>query len=282
MEEIMVQNNRVLITVGMLVLLGLALSQAIEIALAQYNEQSISEIMVVYGIARALNAAISMLQGTNLNLAVLSLSVGEVLNPLNDLIERFSWVVLTAAASIGLQKVLLSILVSKSAGALIAVGVGFYLATLWMRQASQYRTIAFKFVTILLFVRFSLTLVVLANYGIDNFYLTEQKEQATQQIMVTQQSVQSASEFAIDENNLNGESASLFDKMKNTYDSAKAGLTNTTDQVSELSLSIESSISSIMDLIVLFVLQSIILPLLFLFGLYKGLSWLLGREFNVH
>jgi hypothetical protein len=68
----------------------------------------------VFAVARTLNGVISAAQGTEVALEPggvgVVLSVGEILDPINDLIERFSAVMLIAASSLGLQALLLNIL----------------------------------------------------------------------------------------------------------------------------------------------------------------------------
>lgn len=67
----------------------------------------------VYAVARGINAIISTAQGTELSIEPAGVGVtftpGEILDPLNDLIEQVSTVLLIASASIGIQKIVLGI-----------------------------------------------------------------------------------------------------------------------------------------------------------------------------
>tara|TARA_R110002049_G_scaffold209651_1_gene380562 strand:+ start:1640 stop:2335 length:696 start_codon:yes stop_codon:yes gene_type:complete len=67
----------------------------------------------VYAVLRGLNAVISMAQGTELAIEPmgvgLTLTPGELLDPLNDMIEQVSTVLLVASASIGIQKIILDL-----------------------------------------------------------------------------------------------------------------------------------------------------------------------------
>lgn len=75
--------------------------------------QMLKVTLTVYAVARGLNAAISVAQGTEVSIEPLgvglTLTPGEVLDPLNDLIEQFSLVLLMASASLGVQKILLTL-----------------------------------------------------------------------------------------------------------------------------------------------------------------------------
>ena len=65
---------------------------------------------VTFAAARALNAAISLAQGTEFTMGVgaqVTLSVGEILDPVNDLVEAFSNFMLLATVAFGIQKALL-------------------------------------------------------------------------------------------------------------------------------------------------------------------------------
>lgn len=75
--------------------------------------QMLKITLTVYAIARGLNAVISMAKGTEVSIEPLgvglTLTPGEILDPLNDLIEQFSLVLLIASASLGIQQILLAI-----------------------------------------------------------------------------------------------------------------------------------------------------------------------------
>jgi hypothetical protein len=62
--------------------------------------------------ARALNAVISVAQGTEVSLQPLGVGVtlapGQLLDPVNDLVEKFSDLMLMASVAFGVQKVLIS------------------------------------------------------------------------------------------------------------------------------------------------------------------------------
>ena len=69
--------------------------------------------LVTFALARTLNGLISAVQGTEIALQPagvgITLTPGEILDPLNDLVERFSWIMLGASISLGVQQVLLDV-----------------------------------------------------------------------------------------------------------------------------------------------------------------------------
>jgi len=68
--------------------------------------------LVTFGAARALNAAVSVLQGTEVSLQPLgfgvTLTLGQVLEPVNRVVEQFSTVMLYATVAFGIERVLVS------------------------------------------------------------------------------------------------------------------------------------------------------------------------------
>ena len=69
--------------------------------------------LVSFASARALNAVISVVQGTEVVVHPLgvgiTLALGQVLDPINDLAEQFSSIMLLASVAFGIQKLLLTV-----------------------------------------------------------------------------------------------------------------------------------------------------------------------------
>ena len=76
-----------------------------------YVETTMARAAYTFAIVRGLNGMISVIQGTEIAVSPagigLNLSVGEVLDPINDLAERFSWIMLASTASLGVQRILM-------------------------------------------------------------------------------------------------------------------------------------------------------------------------------
>ncbi len=261
-----------------LAVLAIAMSQLLERTLIwNYQENSIAGAFTIYAIARALNAAISMLQGIDIDAFILSISIGELLDPINDLIERFSWIVMMAIASLGIQKVMLSVVVSKGANLLLGAVVISYLASIWFKPLMPYRNVKYKAVCIFLFIRFSLTMVFLCNYVLDYYYFNEQKSAAQATLIETHDVVENSSLLANSDINA---SDSFLGKVKKTYSETKENIDDMKRKVTDITGSVENSISSLLDLIVFYILQTVLLPVAFLFFFYKTLKVMLNMEFK--
>lgn len=73
----------------------------------------------IYAISRSLNAAISVVQSAEVSLIVAKVDIGELLDPVNDAVERFSTVMTWATASLLVQKFIIT-LVGSTAYKMIA------------------------------------------------------------------------------------------------------------------------------------------------------------------
>jgi|AntAceMinimDraft_5_1070358.scaffolds.fasta_scaffold54780_2 signal transduction histidine kinase len=144
--------------------------------LDQYSSQDISASVasagVIYGTARGINALVSVLQGTELNIVLVPLSIGEVLDPVNDLIERFSEVILVALASLALQKIVLAVVSHTLFNIVLLIAAVATGISLFMQYPRLHSTMLRVFL-IVAFFRFSLGLVVLANSWVDATFLNE-------------------------------------------------------------------------------------------------------------
>jgi hypothetical protein len=78
----------------------------------------------IYAISRTLNAAISVVQSAEVSLVVAKVDVGELLDPVNDAVERFSTVMTWATASLLVQKFIIT-LVGSTAYKMIATLAAF-------------------------------------------------------------------------------------------------------------------------------------------------------------
>ena len=159
-------------TVGLVVL---AWSGVLDGLSAQYIDNALIGSGAIYATARGINALVSVLQGTEMNAFLLTFTVGELLDPINDLIERFSGVMMLAIGSLAMQKILLEVVSHTTFNILLTVLGGGVIATLIWGTARQYAALSkFFFVTVI--TRFSLALVVLANSWADIIFLEEADE----------------------------------------------------------------------------------------------------------
>ncbi|TDG11659.1 hypothetical protein E2F43_18280 [Seongchinamella unica] len=126
----------------------------------------------IYATARGINALVSVLQGTEMNAFLLTFTVGELLDPVNDLIERFSGVMMLALGSLALQKILLEVVSDATFNILLTVLGVAVIATSYFGFDSTYRKLA-RFFLVTVVIRFSFALMILANSWADAVFLDE-------------------------------------------------------------------------------------------------------------
>ena len=102
MQLINTQWNKILIGFLSTIIIALALSYTLDVKGKDLVDKSFTESVVVFGSAKALNAVISLAQGTELDLPFVTVAIGEVLDLINDLIEQFSFVMLASMVSLGI------------------------------------------------------------------------------------------------------------------------------------------------------------------------------------
>jgi len=148
-------------------------------------DSSFKQALGVFATAKALNGVISLAQGTEVGPPGVTISIGEILDPINDLVERFSWIMLASLASLGIQKILMNIVSFGGFELLLILSlvVSNILYFINLKKHEQNKKIFFKFTILLIFIRFSMPLMVMANeYVYENFvqqsYSIERSEDA--------------------------------------------------------------------------------------------------------
>ena len=224
----------------------------------RYTTKALTQATVTYGITRGINSVVSVLQSTEVSIGIASVSPGEFLDPLNDLIERFSWITMMAMASLGFQKLLLLMASSLFFKIFLTFSGILFLGSLFMRDTNKQNALLRLFM-IALFLRFAVGAVVFANNFVEHYFLEHTKTEATQSLSVTKLSL-------TDINSKNQQNkSSLWDGLKDSLSSIDE---------EEIKAQTEKATKNILDLTVAYVAQAIIFPLLFLWTFYRLLIWI--------
>lgn len=232
-----------------------------------YTESGFKRALITFGIARGLNGIISAVQGTEIALQPAGVGVnftpGQILDPVNDLVERFSWVMLTCSTSLGTQRVLLDMTAWPGFTLLIVALSCAILLAIWFPQKANGRIyrITCKSAAILLIIRFTIPMIAIANEGVYHYFLAPQYEHSKQQLEQTTDAIgRIHSEQREDASSQPG---SLLDEAKQLYESASRQI-DIDAHIEEYKAAAENVSEYTIDLIVVFVLQTIIFPLLFI------------------
>lgn len=174
-------QHRIWILVGMVGLVALGWSNILDQISTAYIDHAFLGAGAIYATARGINALVSVLQGTEIDLWLATFTVGELLDPLNDLIERFSSVMMFALGSLALQKILLEFVSHSTFNILLTVLGAGAIASSFIGTPRQYHFLSRLFLVTAM-IRFSLAIVVLANGWVDHIFLEKNDERRHQRM----------------------------------------------------------------------------------------------------
>jgi hypothetical protein len=273
-------KKRLLWTAVIVLALAGAITGHVDRASEEQAENALRNALVTFAVARTLNGVISAAQGTEVALEPggvgVVLSVGEVLDPINDLIERFSTVMLIASSSLGLQALLLNITSWWGVTAMLFAAAAAFLVVLWAPRsvAAIYAGPAVRILLILLFVRFAAPVLIVGTTVISDAFLAPEQEAATAILRDTTAEIEQINEEA---QPASGDEQTLMDRLGEMIDNSLESI-QVGDRLKELKESASNAAEHIVSLIAIFVLQTILLPLLFLWLFMEGLKGIASRS----
>jgi hypothetical protein len=228
----------------------------------QQTDAGLKRALISFATARTLNGVISAIQGTALSITPFgvgtTLTPGQILRPINEVVAQFSELMLAASIAFGVMKVLISIGSFWAVSLLMtvfAVGWGWYR---WRGQRSPIGIERILFV--LLFVRFAMPLVTVGSDAVFQGFMQDDY---------------SASQKAIEGNR--GE----LEKLAPTIDQGTTGKSysdqakdwwqkvNPVEWLKNLNQVANLAIEHVIKLIVVFLMQTLVVPLLLFWALYK-------------
>ncbi len=263
-----------------------------------YVDEAFERAMITFGLARATNAIISLMQGTELDLQPwgigVTLSIGEVLDPINDMVERFSWVMMVSLISLGIQKFLIEISPWLSVQLLLACGVVFIGAGAWPCRHVRYNlsTLGRRLVFFALVVRFCIPCVAYINnqtyaYFLDDKYLTAKAE-----VEVGNQDLRALSRISAEVDHVQkqqggSEEQGLLARSRGFFNQVKASLSikqwqqKMDEKFEAVKEKSSRMVRSFLELMTVFFLNTILLPVGFLWGLLQLLRVFSGSRILV-
>jgi hypothetical protein len=245
---------RALVAILVVLLVSLSSTRLLDDYVDDYTNQSITNAALTYATARGINALVSMMQSTEIEAGFVvvtgSVTVGELLDPLNDMIERFSSVMTWVLASLAAQKVLLLIASHQLFLYLVAVLGMSALLLLFYGQPKAQNLVVRSFLVVV-FIRFALGLAIALNSGVDYLFLNQQlqaNEAEIENFQMNLTSVDPAEE-------LDG------DSIRDTVIAFWQGLS-----MEELNLKVSRGIENFINLVAIYLLKTILFPLGFFYG----------------
>ena len=221
MKTFIIKNwNKLLLVIFTLLSLCLALSFTIDDNAKKLVDESFKQSVIVFGSAKALNAVISLAQGTQINLPFVTVAVGEILDPINDLVEQFSLVMLASMVSLGIQKILLNFVTTDIYNYLLFTSIIIFNFWLFKRFTNdeKIRNLFFKITFILLFLRFAIPMMAYVNEVSYNYFVKPQYniEELNKDILDVKDNVSKINQETITQK----QDSSFFNKVMEKFDSS--------------------------------------------------------------
>lgn len=254
-------------------------------------DEGFKRALTSFAVARVLNGVISVAQGTEISIAPgglgANLTPGQILDPVNDLVEQFSELMLIASVAFGIMKILLNI---GSFWVFSATLSGVAMAWAAFKLTGRVPpTLLTKFLLVLIFVRFSIPIVTVGSDAIFKQFLEEKFKASqtaiegsekqlsslkppteTQPATLVQQTVVSTQPTAQPV-----QSNGWFDRAKDVIAAIprvigeKMGQYDPRLYIENLKEQAALLVNHIINLIVIFVLQTIVIPLVLIWALYR-------------
>lgn len=259
--------RRVLIVVLALALLALAWLEPADGSAEAQTQRMLSRALVTFAVARSLNGVISVIQETEVAVQPGGLGVqlapGQILDPVNDLIEQFSWVMLASAASLGIQRLLLEVSQWPGVSLLLTATIAIWIGLLLHRRRPDWRQMAARAVLLALFLRFAVPCVSLVSDAVYRVFLDPVYASATESLDRTQASLTQLHDEAAAE--AEGENASGW----SAWWGRATDQFRVRERIEAYQALFAELAEDIVQLVAVFLLQTILLPLLFLWVLIR-------------
>ena len=220
-----------------------------------YIDDSLKSAVITYASLRSLNAGVSVIQESSISLSVGvggDIAIGQVLDPINDAIERFSDMVTLSIWTLGAQKALYEV---SNTNAVYYLVILLAVSTLFVKH---------KILTKLLMVLIVLRLFIPFS-AITSHYFNEQlfNPQMEKNLMIIQALTQEPLELKADT------SESTWSAISNSVNNTKESLSEFMDSVKFYITNAPQIMSALLDLSTLYLgkylLNLLLLPLFFVY-----------------
>ncbi|WP_321394396.1 hypothetical protein [uncultured Desulfuromusa sp.] len=239
-------------------------------------EESLTRALASFALARVTNGIISVIQESEVAVSPagvgLNLAFGQILDPLNDMVERFSWVMLVALTSLGVQRFLIEISPWMGIELLGSLGLLLWLAGLWLRfwVRIDLASLGKRLLFLAIVVRFAVPLTAALNQTTYEYFLADSYTTASSSIAESNaelQKVDTAPDSSADK--------SWWQQFTLRFKQAEQILDFGKIQTWMAERSTRM-IDNFLDLLVVFLLNTVILPIAFLWGIFRLFKTLTG------
>lgn len=274
----MPHRTKALVLMALAVLLICTWAPWSQASAERHAKDGLTRALTTYAVARAINAVISVVQSTQVSVQPAGVGVatnpGEALDPVNDLVEQFSSLMLAASVAFGVQL----LLIKAGAHYLVSVALSF-VATMWCvvftsrLAAPQWLT---KALVLLILVRFAVPAIVIASEQTYQAVFQDQYQESVGILKTAPTSDDSATRAALPSPDNRGAKTSWKDWLP-SFKKAPAEERESADKVEgvvgRMQAFLKDGVEHVVTLAALFLVQTLVLPLVFLWSLLAALRY---------
>ncbi|MFA6816029.1 MAG: hypothetical protein WCS73_07020, partial [Lentisphaeria bacterium] len=240
-----------------------------------YFSKAMTQAGVAYGVCRMVNASVSVIKGSQIQIEPAGLGValaaGQVLDPLDDMTERASDILITAIVSLGIQKITYELCV-EYAPVLIGISLLVFVVVSFFKgiRAKSLQTIMLKWIILIAVARFCLPISSMISSGLNDHYFSPKITEAKNGLAMNSPEIERLKDWHIPE--VDG----VMGSVKNGFKFVGKKTSDLWAARKMLTRNMGSMISNLLTLsylyVALFIIQVILLPI--------GAFWLLVRIAN--
>lgn len=251
--------SKILLVVLSLLLSFLVFQGDIDTTGKEHIERSFDKAAIVFATAKGLNAVISIAQGTEVGPPGVTFTLGEVLDPVNDLIEQFSWVILASLTSLGIQKITLGIISWDifNLAVVFFIALFVFLTLMSKKVDKKYILLSFKIAFLMVFLRFSVPVMAITNDAVYNKFISNSEYNIVKN---TEDLSLSASKIDNINKKDKKDNSSWLERFSGNFDIDK--------RIQEYKNSAKKISDYVINLIIVYLFQTIFFPIIFLILLY--------------
>lgn len=236
-------RTQVLVVLCALAIVIAAWLPSLQAIATQVTDANLKSSLITFASLRALNAFISVVQGTEVAagpvLGQVTVAIGQVLDPINDLLEQVSTVLLWATVSLGIQKALLALSGNWVVSTLITLtAIGWATGHLLGKSLSWLN----RLMLLMFLLRFVFPVMAVGSHVVFDSFFAKDLAAAQQEIFT-----------AAGEANKQSTGTGILTGPKETVDRARQIAQNLPDTIVRVTVS--------------FLIQTIVLPLFTLWAL---------------
>lgn len=251
------------IVVSLTAILFCAWAKPLDDFAMQQVDAGFKRAVISFGTARLLGAVISVAQGTDVIMQPVGIGVkfapGQVLQPINDLVGKFADLMLTATVIFGAMKVLLLIGGNYWSSMAVTGATVLWIWYYWRGRPSPLWLS--RLAVILMLIRFAVPVVMVGSDAVFQQFMADDYKSSQSALDVTAGTIESSPMPQASSDNEIG----MWEKMKGwvaTNIDVPARLKSMAQGATKL-------VEHIIKLIVLFMLQTLVIPLVFFWALYR-------------